>query len=49
MISIKRRRMIVQCKEEDEENNCYTQTHTQTDILTDMQNTDPANTLYWAG
>ena len=42
--SIKRRRMIVQCNEEDEENNCYT----QTDRLTDMQNTYPPSTLYWA-
>ena len=31
LTSIERRRIIVQCKEEDEENNCYTQTHTQTD------------------
>ena len=43
--SIKRRRMIVQCKEEDEENNGYR----RTDRPTNMQHTDPASTLYWAG
>ena len=37
--SIKRRRMIVQCKEEDVEKNGYTQTH----IQRDMRNTDPAS------
>ena len=36
--SIKRRRMIVQCKEEDVEKNGYT----QTDTLTDLQHNDPA-------
>ena len=42
--SIKRRRMIVQCKEEDVEKNGYTQTHTLTcNILTQ------SSTLYWAG
>ena len=36
--SIKRRRMIVQCKEEDVEKNGYT----LTDTLTHMQHNDPA-------
>ena len=42
LTSIKRRRMIVQYKEEDVEKNV---THRQTD----MQNADPASTLYWTG
>merc|ERR1711867_11979 len=37
--SIKRRRKIVQCKEEDMEKNGYPQTHR----LTEMQLTDPAS------
>ena len=43
--SIKRRRMIVQCKEEDVEKNGYT----QTDRLTEMQYTDPVQSKDWAG
>ena len=42
LTSIKRRRMIFQCKEEDVEKNGYTQTDTQTHRLTNMQHTDPA-------
>ena len=42
---IKRRRMIVQCKEEDVEKNGYT----QTDRLTEMQYTDPVQSKDWAG
>ena len=34
--------MIVQCKEEDEENSGYR----RTDRITHMQHTDPASTLY---
>ena len=42
--SIKRRRMIVQYKEEDVEKNGYRQTHRQTCHIM----TQPS-TLYWAG
>ena len=42
--SIKRRRMIVQCKEEDVEKNGYT----HADTLTCNIMTQPS-TLYWAG
>ena len=35
--------MIVQCKEEDVEKNGYTQTDRQTDIQTEMLNTDPVS------
>ena len=48
LTSIKRRRMIVQCKEEDVEKNGYT----QTDRLTDTQKCNiltQSSTLYWAG
>ena len=45
LTSIKRRRMIVQCKEEDEENNRYR----RNDRPANMRHTDPASTLYWAG
>ena len=43
--SIKRRRMIVQCKEEDVEKNGYR----QTDSLTHMQHNDPDQSKDWAG
>ena len=45
--SIKRRRMIVQCKEEDVEKNGYTQIDTQTHSLTCQIMTQPVQGLGW--
>jgi len=45
--SIKRRRMIVHCKEEDVEKNSYTRTHPRTHRLTCQLLTQPVQGLDW--